>query len=492
MSSSLRHLIWSVFGVLLFAFAVGLFCQEAGLNVLMLRAESGRYLEAAQTVGAERAKFIAEKITSSYSGHFTPIAFWLELEQSRIFNTHSERWFGRQMLAVGVLGLSIVWLLARVGRTQGLRWEGATVGVGAALLYIFQPATIEMAMWPFMVMQFVCLTGMACAASFFVRYTQTHKERDFVGFVLCAYATMHAFGVGASISVAALAIGFVLAVLQFHMGLLDRRRLFRLLGWLAVATILTTAHGYMMVSLPDQVEGESVDAAVSIMRFGMLFVDSLFGGMRSLWANGGYGWPRNDVLWTQGAYGLSLFWLSFIAVLSLAVRYRKSRDSADLIAFGLTGFPLLSFAIYVILIVYRIRTDHGDMAIAPFLIGSRYLVFPSFFIIVLGAGVFVYVARSFSRTVSALMLIAGGGALISSYVFFITLSPTLWPHLHLNHQAAWDRVVETAKMDIALGRPIKNMSFATYDQDFKSDLKFRRHLLERSLRCRGCVRFEGE
>lgn len=55
------------------------------------------------------------------------------------------------------------------------------------------------------------------------------------------------------------------------------------------------AHGLALapiLGVPDQPKGESVSLVENGLRFGFIFVDSLFGGVRALWANGGYVWPR--------------------------------------------------------------------------------------------------------------------------------------------------------------------------------------------------------
>lgn len=479
-------------GIVIFSIAAGAFCRLVGIDVAMLRAESGVFLEAAYLTGQAKHDFMRVQLLTSYSGHFIPGALWLELQQSKLFHSHDERWFWRQMVALGFLGASLTWMFARIGRASGRERSALVVGASVAVIYVVQPSLLESAMWPITVLQILFFAITACAIGNLVRFAETTRVQDLNWFLLFAYLSMHVFGVGFAVSAAAVGLGLALTLMLAAAKAEDRgRRLKHRLAALVLAAVATAVHGYLMSALPGKQPVFSVDLSISTLRFFALYVESIAAGLRALWAPDGYPWPQAQALPLQATRGAAFFVISIISISVLGIRALRQTDAPRLIPFAILSFGFLSYTGYIVLTVYRIRIDPSGLAIAPFLIGGRYLAFPSFFILVTAAGLSFYVLPGFARLLAMLAGAGAVGATIGSYVFFLTIAPALWPNLKVNHGVEWRSAVAQARAEIARGKSVTNTSFAGIDP-FNSDLLHRRHLLERSLGCDGCVRFAGE
>jgi hypothetical protein len=283
-----------------------LFVWSLGVHVTFMRAESGHFLEASVLPWPDMKEFIRGSILRSYNGHFTPVAFLLELGQARLFQATGWLWMARQMLVLGLLAASIMWLITRVSKSQLL-------GFSISLAFVCQPTMVELAMWPFMALQLLCLAVMAGAAIFLAKFAEDGRDQDLACFLGLGYLTMHLFGVGAAISVAA---NITAGTLVLQQRVRMRARTILLLG----AVLLTAIHGYMMARWTEPGSGPAVPLGQSFLRFGVLFLESIYSAVRGGWGNGGFVWPRTDVLAMQGTYGLALLAALLLALWRLRAR----------------------------------------------------------------------------------------------------------------------------------------------------------------------------
>src|SRR5262249_45945153 len=107
----------------------------------------------------------------------TPIAFLLEYLQARWFGTREPLWLWRQTLAMAFLATSLTWLSIRVLQDRLARMTGV-VGACLAAIYVAQPGYLEMATWPFMVMQIITVGIAALAVGSLVGYAKTGTTSD--------------------------------------------------------------------------------------------------------------------------------------------------------------------------------------------------------------------------------------------------------------------------------------------------------------------------
>lgn len=472
----------------------GIYCRSLGIHVLFLNAESGLYLEMAFASPEQQSAFIRTHMLRSYNGHFAPLAFLAELMQSKLFGTRESAWFWRQMLACGLLGTAAGTLVALSARASGMSLRvSVAIGVASAMFLLCAPRIIELVMWPFMVMQLAMLALTAAAACALLRFVDTRAPARFALYLLLAYATMHVFGIGAAISASALLTGAVVVWLLRTAGEIDAAAARRLAQLLAVFFILTGVHAWMMTGAAEAAtDPATLTLSDHLRRFTWLFYGSLHAGARALWTRHGMPWPdlsRGD---TDAVYGGALLVASVVVLGAVAQRYRATGLRSHLMAFALLAFPLLAMLIYLALITLRLRAVGDDAAILPFLIGSRYVVFPAFFLFMLGAACLLLLPRGTHKGVAPLAGIAAAWSIVGTALFVFDHMPAIWPHSQQRTEAAWQQAVSAARRDIGAGRPVGNVELTGVHDEFKADLKRRRHLLEHDLGCRACVRFEDE
>jgi hypothetical protein len=473
----------------------GVYCRSLGIHVLFLNAESGLYLEMAFAGPEQQIGFIKTHVIRSYNGHFAPLAFLAELLQSKLFGTSERAWFWRQMFACGLLGSAAGALVALSARAAGMAQHASwAIGAASAVFLLCAPRIIELVMWPFMVMQLAMLALTAAAACTLLRFLDRRTPTLFAVYLLLAYATMHVFGVGAAISGSALLTGAVVVWLLRDAGEIDAATARRLAQLIAFFFVLTALHGWWMIGGSDAPTESAGPLSVreNVRRFAWLFFGSLFAGARALWARGDMPWPDLSGGDADAVMGAALLLGSITVLGAVAQHYRATGARTHLIAFALLAYPLIAMLIYLALITFRLREVGDAAAILPFLIGSRYVVFPAFFLFMLSAACLLLLPRVVHLAVVPLAGIAAGWAVVGTAHFVFHHMPAIWPHSQQRTEAAWQQVVATARRDIDAGRPVRNMSLTGVHDEFGTDLKRRRHLLEHELNCRGCVHFEGE
>jgi hypothetical protein len=463
--------------------------------VLFLNAESGLYLDMAFAGPEQQIGFIKTHVLRSYNGHFAPLAFLAELLQSKLLGTSERAWFWRQMFACGLLGSAAGALVALSARAAGMTQRASWVtGAAGAVFLLCAPRIIELVMWPFMVMQLAMLALTAAAACALLRFLDRRTPTAFALYLLLAYATMHVFGVGAAISGSALLTGVVVVWLMLDAGEIDAATARRLARLIAVFFVLTAVHGWWMIGGSDAPSDPAAPLSLreNVRRFAWLFLGSVYAGARALWTRGGMPWPDLSSGDADAVLGAALL-LGVLTVLgAVAQHYRATGARLHLIAFALLAFPLIAMLIYLALITFRLRDVADAAAILPFLIGSRYVIFPAFFLFMLGAAALLLLPRGAHVAVVPLAGVAAVWAVVGTAHFVFHSMPAIWPHSQQRTEAAWQQVVAAARRDIAAGRPVANVALIGVHDEFRSDLKQRRHLLEHELRCRGCVRFAGE
>jgi hypothetical protein len=70
-----------------------------------------------------------------------------------------------------------------------------------------------------------------------------------------------------------------------------------------------------------------------------------------------------------------------------------TRKSEYLLGCAQIAFPLMAMIVNMMLIVFRLRDVQGADAVLPYLIGGRYLIFPSFYLFMMGVALFPLLIR---------------------------------------------------------------------------------------------------
>jgi len=417
---------------------------------------------------------------SPYNGHFIPLAFMAEFLQAKLYGTSEAFWFSRQMLVCGTLGAACGHYIYRVASDVVPPRHAMVAAVGGSAFFLFQPFMLEMVSWPFMVFQLLALTLTAVSASSLAQYVQNPRPRTFLAFVFLAYSTMHVSGVGAAVSVAALATAAcVLTAQSISDTISDSDRRICYVGLFAVA-ILTVGHGLIMTveTSPASPPGGPLTLQFQAARFFSLLMDSSYAATRAMWANGGFPWPRLDVQRIEAVYGFGLAASVAMILLGLLCRAASTGDRQCLASFATTAYPCVALLAYTMLIATRLRGQSEPNAVLAYLIGGRYLLFPSFFIFLTAVSLSRSLFSStplFCTTLPGVLTLT---AAIGTAVFATTEMPRIWPHTQVDTAAEWQAIVSTARSEVAAGAPVTNRSLKSLDPGFQSDLRKARYLLQ--------------
>ncbi|MGZ4992225.1 MAG: hypothetical protein ACXWE3_14240 [Methylobacter sp.] len=479
-------------GLLLSAVALvfGLYCRSLNIHVNPFRAESGMWLQMVFAPAATQWELIRLSL-SSYNGHYLPIVFLAEFVQAKIFGTNELLWFWRQMLVVGMFGIACASFAYYIARTVLPTAWAVAFAFGTCFFFLFQPYVLEMATWPMMAMQFLALTLTILSASMLVRYLDKPVTGRLVIFILFGYASMHASGVGIAMSGAALFTGAGLLLILKYAGAVSENDVKKGLIALAGAAALTAIHGFLMVrgAPVPQAVGEPLSSLGIAIRFFALLMDSIYAGLRSIiWLNGGLISPRFDKQNVDACCGVGFLAISILILVVLMRHYLKTNRKEYLYAFAVIAYPLTALLIYIALIVVRLRSIAPDEAVLPYLIGGRYVIFPSFFMFIMGSAIWLLLFRTIGKFSAILPFFCSISAAIGAAIFVTTEMPHIWPNTMVDHMSAWNNLVQEVKTDTASGNPIKNRILTDIDQDYKPDLFQLQYLLNHELSCINCVK----
>lgn len=444
------------------------------------RAESGWFIARAWAAG-ERLDFIKAFLFKAYNGHFAPLFFGSEFLQARIYGANEHLWFWRQMLVLGVLA-SALFLLCRAAClfTDLSRSSASLVSATLPVIFILQPTVLELAAWPFMAAQLLCLACAALSMSYTLNLVRTSALRDATLALMWAYAAMHLSGIGFAISITALlSVSAIVWAQQ-----LPRRFLLPVTAFAAV----TLVHAVLMTTNDTPASGAPQPLGTSIERLGALYMGSIQSGTRSLWANGRFPWPNPAAYSVDAAYGIGL--MSCVSlVFGLLLWKAKALGRPDLLVYAtLLALPALALPIYCGMIVIRMHTVADPNAIAPFLFGTRYVVFPAFFLFVSMLLALPAVTRILGRALIMPFALLAGSAGIATFVFFSSVA-SLWPHMAIRAGDEWNNVVNQARAELATDGRVIDRPMTALDPELRRNLSEYKALLESDLRCSNCVKF---
>lgn len=463
-----------------FTVFIAAFCKVAAFNMTPFRAESGWFMANAWAENG-RMEFIKPFLTGSYNGHFTPLFYGAEFLQARIFGANDQLWFWRQMLVLGLLATALSIFSRSVFSFTGMsRTTTNIVTTLLPLVFIFQPTVLELAAWPFMAAQLLCLACMAMSISHALKLIRTSLPQDAVLSLAWAYGSMHLFGIGFTSSVTALLA--VTAIVWAQR--LPRRFLLPVV----IFALLTGIHAFLMSTGNVPSADDPQDLVTNAKRFGALYIGSLQSGARSLWANGRYPWPNPAAYSVDAIYGLaSLVCLGVIALV-LLWRARVMRQASMLVPAVLLALTVIALPLYCTLVVLRLHTVADPNALSPFLFGTRYLIFPAFFLFVALFIAFSSMTRVLGSGLAFPLVILTTGSSAATLAFFASVG-TLWPYMEVRPAVQWAATVSQAQYELAVDGYVHDRPLKELDPELQRNLSEFHGLLEAELECRGCVRF---
>lgn len=463
-----------------FAVFIAAFCRLADVNVTPFRAESGWFIARAWATG-ERMDFIQPFLFKAYNGHYTPLFFSLEFLQARLFGANALLWFARQMLVLGLLATSLS-LLCRSACAFGDLSRGTvrTLSATFPLIFILQPTVLELAAWPFMAAQLLCLACASMSACHALRLIRSSCRRDATLSLAWAYGSMHLFGIGLTFSATALVV--ITAIIW------AQRLPARFLAPVAAFAAATCIHAVLMTTNGSPSLAEPQTLSTSLERFGALYMGSVQSGARSLWANGRFPWPNPATYDVDAVYGIALMTCMVTVFGVLLWRARKLQRPDLLFVLVIIALPALTLPVYCSLIIFRLHTVADPNAIAPYLFGTRYLVFPAFFLFTALLVALPPAARLLGRGLAVLSAMLATGAGAATIVFFASVA-TLWPYMNVKPSEEWNKVVSQARTERASLGYVVDRPMDALDPELRRNLSEFRGLLDAEMDCQECVRF---
>lgn len=465
-----------------FTLFIAAFCKIAAFNMTPFRAESGWFISRAWA-GSETLDFIKPFLIKAYNGHFTPLFFGSEFIQARILGANDQAWFWRQMVVLGLLATSLSLLSKSVCAFTTLG-RGTTNVVAAIfpLIFILQPTVLELASWPFMAAQLLCLACAAMSTTHALNLARTLLLRDATLSLAWAYGSMHLFGIGLTVSVTML---LLIAVI------IGTRRLPRRFLWPVVTfAFVTCIHAFLMTTSGPSPDGAPQSLGTSVERFGALYMGSIQSGARSLWANGRFPWPNPATYSVDAVYGIALMSCS-VVIFSLLLWRARRLGRMDLLASAtLLAMPTLTLPLYCGLVVLRLHTVADPNALSPYLFGTRYVVFPAFFLFVALLIALPAIGRALGRLLVVPLTMFAVGAGAATFAFFTSVQ-TLWPYMAVHPGDEWNNVVSQARAELAAHGYVHDRPMTELDPELHRNLSEFRGLLEAELGCLNCVKFSA-
>ena len=446
-----------------------------------LRAESGWYLFLSHSAPAVQHNAEKDLLTTSFNGHYAPLAFLAEFETAKLIGTHASFWKWRQITVLALLA-TILFLFARNSGSalQLSRLRASLSATGLTAILIFQAQMREFIAWPFMILQLFWLLFTMISLLALVQMAR-HPAKTLWPWLAAgaAYASLHFLGLGIA-TVAATAA--TLAGIWFgtrHRASSDAPQLtVPLLGMIA----LTALHGVLMLKLSPagaffgSSPGRFLAASLGfIPNFALATLRSLFGFGQPTPA----AWPST----TDSLYGLAiLLGLGFL-ITSAFFRFLKEPTVRNRTRFILRTFASVSFLTIIALISVRLWREPSPHGFADYLTGSRYLI-PSTFALagLIGELLFFFASAPilFGAILNAGLAVY---AILGNLQYAANVYPKVEPRSMISHAAAWQSVVAMARECQRADLAIPNVPLGALTQEFEDwDLKLFEPLLRADLK----------
>jgi hypothetical protein len=423
---------------LLLALAVflllAIYLTIARIPIQFLRGESGFMLTLTANPPA-RDHYFSLYLRHSYNGHYTPLAFMAEWVQARLLGTSELAWLLRQAAVVTLLFLAIFNFARQLFHHFGR--IGYVYAVGTASIACMTIPMLEMASWPFMVMQMLCMSLAFLCASKLVRFAHTQRRADLAMALMIGYASMHVFGVGLAVSVSAIAACCVMLTIS-------RQWSPRMAVYVVAIFAMTTAHAVMMLRVSDAEAGPSIHAGFVLENFGSYFIHCFYEGIKSFWLL--LSMPDYYRIRSDNIYGYVMFAVFVFGYIGLIYAYRRF-GAASLATVAVATFWLSFSSLYVLMIVSRQEYLEPQLRVLV-LVGTRYVFF-SALIVVTTIVLHLSLFPRPSIAVSVIMIMLGTAVPLHTLLFAAYELPKLAPDSIQSHAVVWESVLNEVREALA-------------------------------------------
>lgn len=449
-----------------------------------LRAESGWYLFLSHSSSLVQHNTERDFWTTSFNGHYAPLAFLAEYETAKLAGTHAWFWKWRQISALALLATILFLFVRNSGCALRLsRLRASLCAIGLTAILIFQPEMRDFIAWPFMILQLFWLLFTMLALLALVQMARDPAEtlwpRVAAG---AAYVSLHFLGLGMA-TVAATAVALA------GIWLVTRRRASpdasKVTVPLLSMVILTALHGVLMLKLsPAKAITSTPDwQSTPFLAASLGFIPNfIFATLRGLFSAGEsmFGEGQSSPHWL---YGLALL-LGFASLVAFAFfRLLREPTVQNRTRFILQTFASVAFVMMIALISVRVWREPSPNGFADYLAGSRYLI-PSSFALAGLIGELLFVLASAPLFLSGI-LNAGlaAYAIVGNLQYAANVYPKVKPNSMISHASAWQAVVTMARECRRADLPIPDVPLGALTQEFYDwDLKRFEPLLRADLK----------
>ena len=448
-----------------------------------LRAESGWYLFLSHSSPVVQHNTEKDFWTTSFNGHYAPLAFLAEYETAKLVGTHASFWKWRQITVLALLA-TILFLFVRNsgGALQLSRLRASLSATGLTAILIFQGQIREFIAWPFMILQ---LFWLLCTMISLLALVQTarHPAKILWPWVAAgaAYASLHFLGLGiATVAATAATLAGIWFGTRHHAFSNASKFAFPLLSMIALMAL----HGVLMLKLaPTNASISSPGQFTPFLAASLGFIPNFaLATLRGLFSAGQ---PTPDE-WQSAPHwlnGLAILLAFGFLVTSTFFRFLREPTVRNRTSFVLQTFASVSFLTILALISVRVWREPPSHGFADYLTGSRYLI-PSSFAL---AGVMVELLFLFASAPVFLNAILSVGlavcAVIGNLQYAANVYPKVKPRSMISHASAWQAVVAMARECRRADLPIPNVPLGALTQEFYDwDLKRFEPLLRADLK----------
>jgi hypothetical protein len=469
-----------------FWFALVALCYHR-TPVTFFRAESGWYQTLSRASAASQRDFVRDIFTKSHNGHYAPLVFWLEFEQTKLVGTREAYWRWRAIVLISLLGSILFLLVRRAAVAADLKTTTACcLGVGLTGLTLFQPLMIEFVAWPFLMLQLGwMILSMITLWSLVSLVSDANPQRFAWIAALSAYASLHFFGLGLLTAAATASIFIAILFLRerFEWPPSDRHHIS---AALVLLVFLTLCHAIGILRL-NSVPSVAVTPAFqpltrALMGFAGVYpvfiLNAFFLGITV---------PLDAAIQLQSAwpFGPAVL-LVGIFIIATAVWQLKESEQKEAVAVRLVLITFSFIGYIALLLLLAIREIHEPSRIPLFgmFVGSRYVV-PStiiFFGAVVAATVAATAAVKKRVYLSTASLLLASCAIISQHQFARYVYPKFQPFAQISHNHAWSLIKGMSREARAAGLPVPNVIMNDLTQEFHGwDLKLFEPVLRHDL-----------
>ncbi|QDU16712.1 hypothetical protein CA11_45450 [Gimesia maris] len=439
----------TAFSLLFFLLLNGVYYQLIDLNIEYLKAESGVFLMHAAKSPEESKAFFDEYVYSAYHAHFTPVVFLAEYYQSKLFATCETCWYWRQIFVASLFMSCIVYFSIRLSMTgkelTHPNWQRNLTGLAIAIVFGFQPIISTLIGWPFMGIQFLCLSVSLFSFLYLFEFTQSGRRLHLYLALGLAYLTMHIFGTGLAISLSVLFTATLLITLKWSQTSDDKLALVKSFIPVFVVSALTLGHTYLMLKGELHTDAENVSFFTSITRYGAILIEFLHTSLRYIWAQGGCHQPEMRGMETDSIYGWGLVIIVLITIFSSINTYLKKPSDELLMWISILTLPTITLLIIVAMITYRIQSEPSHNVIIGYINTDRYLIFSSFCGLVYCLGLFLRSNIKITTSVAAAFCIAAVFSIAGNAVFMHKVPHIVWPEKSISHEEYWNEILHSVQ-----------------------------------------------